>query len=49
MPPFFNFGNVVRKSIFTSNEIESLNFAPRKAKRACGQFPNDVVTFKRLY
>jgi putative transposase len=47
--PFFSFGKEVRKIIYTTNAIESLNFSLRKVTRARGHFPNDEAAFKLLY
>src|SRR5262245_6579165 len=47
--PFFTFGREVRKIIYTTNAIESLNFSLRKVTRARGHFPNDEAAFKLLY
>jgi len=47
--PFFTFGKEVRKIIYTTNAIESLNFSLRKVTKARGHFPNDEAAFKLLY
>ena len=47
--PFFAFGHEVRKIIYTTNAIESLNFTLRKVTRARGHFPNDEAALKLVY
>lgn len=47
--PFFAFPEGVRKIIYTTNAIESLNSKLRRAVRARGHFPNDDAATKLLY
>jgi putative transposase len=47
--PFFDFGPEVRKIIYTTNMIESINFELRKATRNRGHFPSDEALIKVLY
>jgi putative transposase len=47
--PFFAFPAEVRKMIYTTNAIESLNAKLRRAVRARGHFPNDAAAMKLLY
>jgi putative transposase len=47
--PFFAHPSEIRKVIYTTNAIESLNMSLRKVTKARGSFPNDEVVFKLLY
>lgn len=47
--PFFAFPASVRKLIYTTNAIESLNFQLRKIINAKGHFPTDEAATKLLY
>ncbi len=47
--PFFAFPEAVRRIIYTTNAIESLNAKLRKAVRARGHFPNDDAALKLLF
>lgn len=47
--PFFAFPEEVRKIIYTTNAIESLNSTLRTAIRSRGHFPNDEAAMKLLY
>jgi len=47
--PFFAFPAEVRKMIYTTNAIESLNAKLRRAVRARGHFPHDDAAMKLLY
>ncbi len=47
--PFFAFPADVRKIIYTTNAIESLNASVRKAIRNKGHFPNDQAATKRIW
>jgi putative transposase len=47
--PFFDFAPDVRKIIYTTNMIESINFQLRKATRNRGHFPSDEALLKVLY
>jgi putative transposase len=47
--PFFAFPQEVRRIIYTTNAIESLNSTLRTAIRSRGHFPNDEAAMKLLY
>ena len=47
--PFFAFPQEVRRIIYTTNAIESLNSTLRTAIRSRGHFPNDEAAVKLLY
>jgi putative transposase len=47
--PFFAFPAEVRRIIYTTNAIESLNSTLRTAIRSRGHFPNDEAATKLLY
>jgi putative transposase len=47
--PFFAFPEEVRRIIYTTNAIESLNSTLRTAIRSRGHFPNDEAAMKLLY
>jgi len=47
--PFLAFPVEVRKIIYTTNAIESLNYQLRKVTKARGSFPNDAAAMKLLY
>ncbi|MFM6849482.1 MAG: IS256 family transposase [Terrabacter sp.] len=47
--PFLAFGPALRKIIYTTNAIESLNFQLRKIIKNRGHFPNDVAAIKLLW
>jgi putative transposase len=47
--PFLAFPSEVRRLIYTTNAIESLNFQLRKIIHAKGHFPNDEAATKLLY
>src|SRR5712671_1834527 len=47
--PFFAFPEPVRRIIYTTNAIESLNAKLRKAVKARGHFPNDDAALKLLF
>jgi putative transposase len=47
--PFFVFPGEVRKILYTTNAIESLNSKLRRAVRARGHFPSDEAATKLLY
>ena len=49
MIPFFAHPPEIRKIIYTTNEIESLNMSLRKVTKARGSFPNDEAVSKLLY
>ncbi len=47
--PFFAFPAEVRKIIYTTNAIESLNYQLRKIIKNRGHFPNDDAVIKLLW
>jgi transposase-like protein len=47
--PFFAFPPEVRKIIYTTNAIESLNRVIRKTTKTCGSFPTDDAAMKLIY
>ena len=47
--PFLAFPREVRRIIYTTNAIESLNFSLRKIIKCRGHFPNDEAAIKLLY
>jgi putative transposase len=47
--PFFAHPPEIRKVIYTTNAIESLNMSLRKVSKARGSFPNDEALLKLLY
>lgn len=47
--PFFSYPAKIRKVIYTTNAIESLNMSLRKVTKNRGSFPNDEAMFKLLY
>jgi putative transposase len=47
--PFLAFGPAVRKLIYTTNSIESLNYQLRKIIKNRGLFPNDTAVVKLLW
>lgn len=47
--PFFAYPTEIRKVIYTTNAIESLNMSLRKVTKNRGSFPNDAAMFKLLY
>ena len=47
--PFFAFSAPIRKIIYTTNAIESLNSTVRRAVRARGHFPSDRAATKLIY
>jgi len=47
--PFFAHPPEIRKVIYTTNAIESLNMSLRKVTKARGSFPNDEAVCKLLY
>ena len=49
MIPFFAFADEVRKIIYTTNAIESLNSSVRKAIRNKGHFPSDAAATKLIW
>ncbi len=49
MIPFYAFPAEVRRIIYTTNAIESLNAKLRRAVRARGHFPHDDAALKLLF
>ena len=47
--PFFAFSAPIRRMIYTTNAIESLNSTVRRAVRTRGHFPNDRAAMKLIY
>ena len=47
--PFFAYSPEIRKVIYTTNAIESLNMSLRKVTKNRGSFPNDQAMLKLLY
>jgi putative transposase len=47
--PFLAFSPAVRKLLYTTNTIESLNYQLRKVTKARGHFPNDDAVVKLLW
>ena len=47
--PFLEFDTAIRKVIYTTNAIESLNFQLRKITKNRGHFPDDDAAMKLLY
>ena len=47
--PFLEFPPAVRKIIYTTNAIESLNYQLRKIIKNRGHFPNDEAVIKLLW
>ena len=47
--PFLEFPTELRKIVYTTNAIESLNARFRKAVRHRGHFPNEQAALKVLY
>jgi putative transposase len=47
--PFFEFPPDIRKVIYTTNAIESVNMSLRKITKTRGSFPTDDAVFKLFY
>ena len=47
--PFFDFSEIIRKLIYTTNAIESLNGRVRRAVQLRGHFPNDEAAMKLIW
>jgi putative transposase len=47
--PFFAYPKEIRKAIYTTNAIESLNMSLRKIIKMRGSFPTDEAAMKLLY
>ena len=46
---FFDYPSAIRRAIYTTNAIESLNYSLRKVLKGRGAFPNDESIVKLLY
>ena len=49
LEPLFELPKEIRKAIYTSNAVESVNSALRKVTRGKGSFPNENAVYKILY
>ena len=49
LEPLFELPNEIRKAIYTSNAVESVNSALRKVTRGKGSFPSEDSVFKILF
>lgn len=49
LTPFFEFPKAIRKIIYTTNAVESLNSTMRKIIKTRGSFPNEEAALKLLY
>ena len=49
LSPFFVYPTEIRRAIYTTNAIESLNNSLRKVTKNRGAFPNDEAAIKLLY
>src|SRR6266705_3571545 len=49
LTPFFAYPADIRKVIYTTNAVESLNMSLRKVIKTRGSFPNQEAAFKLLY
>ena len=47
--PFFNYPPEIRKAIYTTNSVESLNRSLRKIIKTRGGFPNEEAALKLLF
>jgi putative transposase len=47
--PMFGYPPALRRAIYTTNAIESLNFSLRKVTKAKGSFPSEEAAMKLLY
>lgn len=47
--PMFGFPDEIRRAIYTTNAIESLNMSLRQVIKTRASFPNDEAAFKLLY
>jgi putative transposase len=47
--PMFSYPEEIRRAVYTTNTIESLNMTLRKVSKNRAQFPNDEAVFKLLY
>ena len=49
LTPFFDYAPAIRKVVYTTNAIESLNYSLRKIVKGRGAFPSDDAVRKLLY
>ncbi len=49
LAPFFDYAPAIRKVVYTTNAIESLNYSLRKIVKGRGAFPSDDAVRKLLY
>ena len=49
LTPFFGFPPEIRRVVYTTNAIESLNYSLRKIIKGRGVFPHDDAIWKLLY
>lgn len=49
MIPFFAFSEAIRKIIFTTNAVESLNRVLRKTQKTKGSFPTEEAATKLIF
>lgn len=47
--PFFDYPTEIRKMIYTTNAIESVNMSLRKVTKSRGSFPSDEALIKLYY
>lgn len=47
--PFLDLPTEIRRVVYTTNAIESINYQLRKVSKTRGQFPNDDAVYKILY
>ena len=47
--PFFDYPSEIRRVIYTTNAIESVNMSLRKITKNCGSFPSDEALLKLFY
>ena len=47
--PFFEFPGEIRKIIYTTNAVESLNMTLRKSLKTRGAFPSEEAALKVMY
>ncbi|MDT8317410.1 MAG: transposase, partial [bacterium] len=47
--PFLAYPEGIRKAIYTTNAIESMNMTLRKVTKSRASFPNDTAALKLLY
>jgi putative transposase len=47
--PCFSYPAAIRRAVYTTNAIESLNFSLRRITKARGSFPSDEAAIKLLF